>query len=35
MCCNPGAQPEWHDPKAPFPQGVAAAGGQMVQPPGV
>ncbi|XP_022274785.1 60S ribosomal protein L13 isoform X2 [Canis lupus familiaris] len=29
-----GAQPEWHDPQAPLPQGLAAARGHVVQPAG-
>lgn len=29
-----GAQPEWHDPEAPLPQGLAAARGHVVQPAG-
>uniref|UniRef100_A0A8C4TVM1 Large ribosomal subunit protein eL13 n=1 Tax=Falco tinnunculus TaxID=100819 RepID=A0A8C4TVM1_FALTI len=27
-----GAQPQWHDPEAPLPQGLAAASGHLVQP---
>ena len=29
-----GAQLEWHDPEAPFPQGLAAVRGHVVQPAG-
>ena len=32
--CSHGAQPEWHDPEAPLPQGLAAARGHIVQPAG-
>jgi len=29
-----GAQPEWHDPEAALPQGLATASGHLVQPAG-
>lgn len=29
-----GAQPQWHDPEAALPQGLAATSGHMVQPAG-